>query len=350
MPSMRISYTADSIQKLVQGELSGQVPERISGIASLDLAGPEDLSFLSNLKYREQVKSTKAGLILVASDFDGQPGGNQAFLRVENPSAALAILCEEIERELLPRPTPGVHPMACVEEGACVDPTATVGAFSLIESSAKVGAGAIIGANCTVAAYAEVGAEARLQGNVYIGPYCVIGKHCHLSPGVVIGADGFGYEKVKGEHKKVPQIGRVVLEDYVDIGANSTVDRARFHETRIGYGCKIDNLVQIGHNVLMGKQCLVVSQSGISGSAVLGDRVVLAGQVGVIGHIKIGDNTVITAQSGVNKDIPANKIMRGSPAKDFQSETKLMVMQRRVPELFNRVAKLEELLANQDKE
>lgn len=350
MRNMRINYTAESIQKLVQGELSGQVPEQISGIASLDIAGSEDLSFLSNRKYREQVKASHAGLILVAKDFDGQPGESQAFLRVENPSAALAILCEEIERKLLPRPKPGIHPTACVEDGARVDPSATVGAFSVIETGAKVGAGAIIGTHCNVAAHAEIGAEARLQSNVFIGSYCIVGKHCIISPGAVIGADGFGYDTVDGEHRKAPQIGRVVLEDYVDVGANSAIDRARFHETRIGYGTKIDNLVQIAHNVHMGKHCLIVAQVGISGSTVLGDNVVLAGQVGVIGHLKIGSNTVITAQSGVNKDIPANMMMRGSPAKEFQSETKLMVMQRRVPELFNRVAKLENLLANQGKD
>lgn len=322
--------------KSVEGACAGPV----AGIAALGEATPADLSFLGNAKYADAVASSKAGAILVPVAFAGRPAAGQAFLRVDNPSYALALLCSVLESRLWPRPAAGIHASAVVAASAQVAPSAHVGPLCVIGEGAVVAGGAVLEARCHVGAHASVGADCWLKPGVVVGDYCVLGARCRIQSGAVIGSDGFGYEPVDGENRRIPQIGNVVLEDDVEVGANSTLDRARFSKTVVGRGTKIDNLVQIAHNVRIGRQCLITAQVGIAGSTTLGDHCVLGGQAGVAGHLTLGDRVKLGAQTGLFEDVPADGFMNGTPAVPFGLERRLVVLSRRLPELFKKVDSL----------
>jgi UDP-3-O-[3-hydroxymyristoyl] glucosamine N-acyltransferase len=342
---VRIAYTVDELLRLIgEGQVAGKAAQPVSGIASLKQAQAGDLAFLGNLKYKADVPGCRASVILLPLEYEGNPAEEQAFVRLPKPSLGLARVCREIERLLWPKPAPGVHPSAVVDTAAVVDAAAYVGPLCVIEAGAQVGAGAVLQAQVFVGREAVVGPDCWLMPRVAVMEYCALGRRVRLHGGVVVGSDGFGYDTNQGRHEKIPQIGRVVLEDDVEIGANSTLDRARFSETRIGEGTKIDNLVQIGHNVVMGKHCLIVAQVGISGSTILEDYVVVGGQAGLTGHLRIGAGAMIGAQSGVIHDLPAKSYVRDSPSMPYMVAQKVHVLKGRLPELFKRVAQLEELL------
>ncbi|HMD51555.1 MAG TPA: UDP-3-O-(3-hydroxymyristoyl)glucosamine N-acyltransferase, partial [Solirubrobacteraceae bacterium] len=288
--------------------------ETIRGIASLESAEPGDVSFLGNAKYRSSVASTRASVVLLPPDYAGRPGPNQAYLIVDNPSVALARLCSRIERALWPAPSPGIHASAVVAADATVAASATVGPLCVVESGATVGERAHLQAGVVVGRLARVGDDCWLMPGVIVSSECTLGKRVRLQPGVVVGSDGFGYELVSGRHEKVPQIGAVAIGDDVEVGANSTIDRARFGMTTVGEGTKIDNLVQVGHNVSIGRHCLICAQAGVSGSTTLGDYVVLGGQAGLAGHIALGSGAKVGAQAGVINDVPPGVSVRGSPS------------------------------------
>ncbi|HEY3757369.1 MAG TPA: UDP-3-O-(3-hydroxymyristoyl)glucosamine N-acyltransferase [Opitutaceae bacterium] len=340
---MQIAFAPEEIVAAVQPiELRGGTKRTISGIAGLESAGPGDVSFLGNSKYKTEVSRTRASVVLLPAQFDGQPQDDQLFLMVENPSAALGILCAKIERTLWPKPAPGVHPTAVIEPGATVAASATVGPLCVVESGASIGERTYLQAQVFIGRGAQVGDDGWLMNGARVATECVLGRRVRLQPGAVIGSDGFGYEFVKGRHERLPQVGDVVLEDDVEVGASSTIDRARFGRTIIGQGTKIDNLVQIGHNVRIGKHCLIVAQAGVSGSTVLEDYVVLGGQTGVAGHLTLGKGVQVGAQSGINCDWPAGTQLRGTPALPFMQEQRIQVLRNKLPELFKRVAALEE--------
>jgi UDP-3-O-[3-hydroxymyristoyl] glucosamine N-acyltransferase len=259
---------------------------------------------------------------------------------VANPSYALALFCGVLEARLWPRPPAGIHATAVVAASAKVDPAAHVGPLCVIGEGAVVAAGAVLEARCYVGARASVGADCWLKPGVIVGDYCILGARCRIQSGAVIGSDGFGYEPVNGEIQRIPQIGNVVLEDDVEVGANSTLDRARFSQTVVGRGTKIDNLVQIAHNVRIGRQCLITAQVGIAGSTTLGDHCVLGGQSGVAGHLTLGDRVKLGAQTGLFEDVPADGFMNGTPAVPFGLERRLVVLSRRLPDLFKKVDSL----------
>lgn len=338
---MSIAFTIDRLAEItgtVHREGSGAGV--ITGVASLAEASVNDLSFLGNLKYAAEVARSQAGAILVPLAYAGKPAAGQVFLRVDNPSAALALLCSVLEASLWPRPAPGVHATAVVAASAQVDALAHVGPLCVIGEGAIVGAGAVLEARCYVGVRAVVGRDCWLKPGVTISDYCIIGARCRLQSGAVIGSDGFGYEPVKGEIQRIPQVGNVVLEDDVEVGANTTLDRARFSQTVIGRGTKIDNLVQIAHNVRIGKQCLITAQVGIAGSTTLGDHCVLGGQAGVAGHLTLGDRVKLGAQAGLFEDVPADGFHNGTPALPFGLERRLVVLSRRLPDLFKKVDSL----------
>ena len=312
----------------------------ITGIAALAEATPADLSFLGNAKYAAAIATSKAGALLVPIAFAGKPASGQAFLRVDNPSYALALLCSVLEARLWPRPAAGIHASAIIAASAKVDPAAHVGPLCVIDEGATIASGTVLDGRCHVGAHASVGADCWLKSGVVVGDYCILGARCRIQPGAVIGSDGFGYEPVNGEIQRIPQIGNVVLEDDVEVGANSTLDRARFSKTVVGRGTKIDNLVQIAHNVRIGRQCLITAQVGIAGSTTLGDHCVLGGQSGVAGHLIIGDRVKLGAQTGLFEDVPADGFMNGTPAVPFGLERRLVVLSRRLPELFKKVDSL----------
>jgi len=338
---MPTSFTIAELAALTGAEaVEGACADPITGVAALAEATSADLSFLGNAKYAEAVAASRAGVILVPVAFAGKPAAGQAFLRVANPSYALALFCGVLEARLWPRPPAGIHATAVVAASAKVDPAAHVGPLCVIGEGAVVAAGAVLEARCYVGAHAKVGTDCWFKPGVTVGDYCILGARCRIQSGAVIGSDGFGYEPVNGEIQRIPQIGNVVLEDDVEVGANSTLDRARFSQTVVGRGTKIDNLVQIAHNVRIGRQCLITAQVGIAGSTTLGDHCVLGGQSGVAGHLTLGDRVKLGAQTGLFEDVPADGFMNGTPAVPFGLERRLVVLSRRLPDLFKKVDSL----------
>lgn len=322
-------------------QVKGDSNISIAAIASLASAKAGELSFLGNKKYASEVPNTKASAILLPKDYQGELPENACAIFVENPSMELAKICTLIEEELFAKPKAQIHKSAVVAESAKIAESACIGPNVVIEEGVIIGERARIQANNYIGAHAVISDDAWIMPNAVIMDYCVVGKRSRIQPGAVIGSDGYGYEYSNGRHLRVPQVGNVILEDDVDIGANTTIDRARFDKTLIGEGTKIDNLVQIGHNVQVGKGCLIVSQTGISGSTKLGNFCILGGQVGLVGHIELGDGAKIGAQSGVNHDIPAGAYVRGTPAYPFMQAHKMDILKEKLPEMNKRIQEIE---------
>jgi UDP-3-O-[3-hydroxymyristoyl] glucosamine N-acyltransferase len=304
-------------------------------------ARPGDLSFLGNAKYRGQVAGSAASVLLLPLDYEGTPVAGQVYLHVDNPSVALARLCARIEQTLWPRPAPGIHSSAVVAPSAHVDTSAYIGPLCVVEDGAHIGAGSVLQASVFVGRDALIGEGCFIMPGCVVATSCTLGQRVRLQPGVVIGSDGFGYEFVQGRHEKVPQIGTVAIGDDVEIGANTTLDRARFSRTVVGEGTKIDNLVQIAHNVTIGKHCILCSQVGISGSTTLEDYVILGGQAGIGGHITLGKGSKAGGQAGVSGDLAPGAYVNGTPAIPYMLERRLAVLHQRLPDLFKRVEALE---------
>ncbi len=339
---MDLSFTTGQIADIVKPTATrGSTTLPVRNIASLGEAQPGDLSFLGNPKYKPEVAATAASVVLVPPDYDGQPKPDQLFLLVPNPSAAIAQLCARVEQLLWPKPAPGIHPSAIIENGARIAASAAIGALCVIESGAVIGERTHIEAQCFVGRNARIGDDCWIKTGARIAAECELRNRVRLQSNVVIGSDGFGYEFVSGRHEKVPQVGNVLIHDDVEIGAGTTIDRARFSRTEIGEGSKIDNLVQIAHNVIIGKHCLVCAQTGISGSTVLEDYVVLAGQVGLAGHLHIGKGAKITAQAGLQANVEPGATIKGTPGTPYMLEQRINVLRLRLPELFQRVGDLE---------
>lgn len=339
---MRFDLSIKRILELVGdgASVSGQYSGQLTGIAPLAAAAAGDLSFLGNPKYRAEVAQSRASVLLIPHDLELAPAPEQLLIRVQNPSFALAQVCRDLELQLFPRPPAGIHPSAVVDPSAVVAAEASIGPLCFVGPGARLGT-VVLEAQVYVGPNAEVGDGSILQSGARVAAYCKIGGSNRLSPGCVIGADGYGYEFMDGAHARVPQIGHVITGQWVDIGANTTIDRARFGATVIGDGTKIDNQVQIAHNVRIGKHCLIVAQVGISGSTELGNGVVVAGQAGIAGHLKIGDGVQIAGGAAVTRSIPAGKKVRGSPAVEMMLHDRLVVLQRKLPDLFKRFDELE---------
>jgi UDP-3-O-[3-hydroxymyristoyl] glucosamine N-acyltransferase len=337
-----MNFTQGDLVGLLHPEaVVGHYDGVIQGISALNLAKEGDIAFFSNKKYTAAVENSRASIILVPKDFEGAPGAARAYFKVANPSWALARVCAAAEREQAPETPMGVHPSAIVDGTAKISPGAYVGPFSVIEDNVFVGSGARIGAHCFVGRGCHIGNNTHLNPRVTLYPNCQVGENVIIHSGAVIGSDGFGYETMGETHHKLPHIGCVIIGDDVEIGANTTIDRARFAETRIGSGTKIDNLVQIAHNVRVGNDCLIVAQVGIAGSSMLGRHVILAGQAGIAGHVNIGDNAKIAAQCGVPGNVPAGSVLRGTPPMPLNAANRFYVLRKRIPELFKRVGELE---------
>lgn len=338
---------SDLLALLPDAQAVGNAPASLSGIASLQEAGPTDLSFLGNKKYRATVPTCQAGVILVPLDYDGTPRPGQAYLRVPNPSLALAAVCGWWEARLAASVVPGIHPTASLDPSAVISPDASIGPYCVVGAGCSIGSRTRLHPSVVLDAECRVGSDCELFPHVVLYRGSRLGDRVRIHAGAVIGSDGFGYETVQGRHLKVPQMGAVVIEDDVEIGANTTIDRARFAETRIGAGSKIDNLVQVAHNVQIGEACLIAAQAGISGSTSLGKHVVLGGQCGLAGHLHLGDQSMIGGQAGVSKSYPPKSFLVNSPALDFKEAYRLEAYKRRLPELVRRLAALEERIGLQ---
>jgi UDP-3-O-[3-hydroxymyristoyl] glucosamine N-acyltransferase len=321
-------------------DLVGDGNLEIHGVRPLDTAGVEHLSFLHNPKYVKEAQSSDAGAILVA-DPEPLPGRN--LLVCPEPYLGLARALEVFYP--VARPEPGVHPSAVVADSVSVGEGASIGPLAMAAEGAVVGDRTVVGAGCVLGPGVVIGADCVLHPRVVIAEQCRIGDRCVVHSGTVIGSDGFGYATVEGTHHKVPQVGIVVLEDDVELGANVCVDRAALGETRIGRGTKVDNLVQIAHNVEIGEHCLLVAQVGISGSTHIGHHTVFAGQAGCSGHLKIGSGVVLAARAAAYKDVPDGATMAGAPARPHREWLKANANLQRLDGLREKVKQLEERLA-----
>lgn len=341
---MLIQKSVEELAALVQGRIVGNCTHPLQGVASLAESTESDVAFLGNDKYREQVPNSRAGVVLVPENYDVAPAEGRAWIVCQDPSNAFT----SIVLAFTPAPiqyAPGVHPSAVIDASVTVPASCHIGAGVVIEAGATIGEETVILPNCYIGHNTTVGAKCFFYPNVVIRERCIIGNRVILHPGVVIGADGFGYKSGPAGHEKIPQVGIVQLDDDVEVGANSTIDRARFGRTWIQAGTKIDNLVQVGHNVEVGRACILVAQCGIAGSTHLGNGVILAGQVGVTGHLRIGDGAIAMAQSGVSKDTAPGAVVMGTPAMDRRAFAKERMLIKQVETLAQQVKELTKALA-----
>ena len=337
-------YTVQELAALVGGQFASEADgaKTIIGGAAVADAGEGDVTFFGNAKYLAQLKASRASAALVPLDFS--EAISPVAIRVENPSLAFAQLLQKFAPEPI-RFAPGVHPTAVLGAGVVLGENVSIQPYVVIEDGARIGANSVVGAHTYIGHAASLGADCQLAPRVTVGARCVLGSRVIVHSGAVLGSDGFGFEFSDGRHVKIPQTGIVQIDDDVEIGANVTIDRARFGRTWIQEGTKIDNLVQIAHNVVVGKHCLIVSQAGVSGSTRLGNYVTLAGQVGVVGHIEIGDGTIVAAQSGVSKSIGPKQVVFGYPAMPLRESKEQLARIGRLPKLYERVKKLEQIVA-----
>jgi len=322
------------------GELIGDPDQTITGAASLAEAVKGEISFFADPRYGPLLKKTRASAVFVPLNFCDQAPGSQ--IKVAAPSKAF----EQVVLKFAPKPVlypPGIHPSAIVDPTAQLGERVSIQPYVVIEAGAKIGDGTVLGAGTYVGHASSIGSSCLIYPRVTIRERTRIGSRVIIHSGAVIGADGFGFEFVEGQHKKIPQMGIVQIDDDVEIGANTTIDRARFGRTWIQAGVKIDNLVQIAHNVVIGKHSVVAAQAGISGSTRVGEEVQMAGQVGVVGHVVIADKTLIGAQSGVSKDIGGGTWF-GYPAMPMPQAKRQIAWIRRLGKLFERVKALENRL------
>jgi UDP-3-O-[3-hydroxymyristoyl] glucosamine N-acyltransferase len=332
-------FTLGRLAEVLGGTLEGDPERVVTGVATLESAGPDQISFCIDGRYQAAARASRAGAFLAPAGITDLPG---PVVRAANAPLAFIRLLNLFHPEE-DRPA-GIHPSAVVAAGASVDRTAAVGALAVIES------GAVVGPGVRVFPLVYVGREARIGDDTVLYPHVVvrervrIGRRVIVHAGAVLGADGFGYAPDGGIHRHIPQVGSVVIEDDVEIGANTTIDRATLGDTIVRRGTKIDNLVQLGHNVEVGEDCIIVAQVGLAGSVRLGRGVVLAGQVGIADHVRIADGVTVAAQSGIPSDIPAPGIYLGYPARPVGESKRILIAESQLPELIRRVRKLERRL------
>lgn len=335
---------AKDIAAILQGTVEGDENVIITGPGKIEEATTGQISFLSNPKYEAHIYNTKASAVLVSQDFEPTADIEATLIRVENVYVALSTLLERFGNR--DHGMDGVSDMASVHPSAIVGKDSHIGAGAVVAANAVIGEGVVIYPQVYVGAGARIGDGTILYAGVKVMYDCVVGEECIIQPNAVIGSDGFGFssEGANG-YKKVPQIGNVIIEDHVEIGANSAIDRATMGSTIIREGVKLDNLIQVAHNVEIGKHTAIAAQSGISGSTKIGERALIGGQVGIVGHIQIADGTMIQAQSGIAASInePNSKVY-GTPAIDYRNYLKSYAYFRNLPDIVQRIRSLEKEL------
>lgn len=334
-----VTLTAAKIAEMVNGKLIGSPDRTISSVSGIRDAQSDQLSFIGNKKYQHQLESTKAGVVLVCPDLADAPAVDRSLIVCDNVDYAFAKVIAVFAEEP-PKWPVGVHPSAVISPEAKLGQGVSINANAVIEAGAEIGDGTVIGAGCYIGHDVKIGAGSLLYPNVTVMYRCVIGRKAVIHPGVVIGGDGFGFIPTKQGLVKVPQTGIVQIDDDVEIGANTTIDRARFGKTWIKSNVKIDNQVMVAHNVVIGESSILVAQCGIAGSAELGRGVILAAKSGVNGHITLGDGVQVAGTSGVVKSLPAGAIALGTPA---ESQREFMA-RHTLPSRFEKLsAKVEAL-------
>ena len=320
--------TGVELAERIGAELHGDGGVSICGVNSIECAGADDVCFVSSPRHVRLLADSQAAAVIVSEKMGGV---EITQLVVGNVDAALITALHVFAPKLTP--TEGIHPTAVIEDSAALGSGVAVGCHAYIGHNVRIGEGTIISAGCIVGENTKIGSHCRLDGNVVVYHNCRIGNRCIIQANTTIGATGFGYSFIDGEHRLVPHNGGVVIEDCVEIGANSCVDRAKFGNTVVGAGTKIDNLVQIAHNVVIGKCCVIAGLVGISGSCVLGDGVVLGGQAGLADHVNIGAGAMVGAGAGVMRDVPAGTKVMGYPANDMNVQLRVWALQRRLPDM-----------------
>jgi len=331
-----VAKTLGELASILGAHLIGDRGVEIRGVSTLSEAREGELSFLGNPRYRDQATRSRASAILVPEAVEGIDSN---LLVVRDPYAALATLLE-IYAPSAPPPR-GVDAAAFVDPGANVDPAAWVGPCASVARGARIGARTLLHAGVRVGEGARIGEDCVLMPNVVVRERCVLGSRVVVQPGAVIGSDGFGFASGEDGYRKVPQVGIVRVEDDVEIGANTTIDRASLGETRIGRGAKLDNLVQIAHNVVVGEHTAMAAQVGVSGSTEIGSHVRMGGQAGITGHVSIGDRATVSAQAGVIGDVPEGSFVSGFPARDHRVFLRATAETHRLAALRQRVSELE---------
>jgi len=330
------SYTLKEIADRVAGRLEGDPGRRVTGVQPLDAAGPGDLSFLANPRYREAAAASRAGALLVRSE--GRVEGRDLIL-VDSPYTALATVMELFFPRALP--APGVSPEAVVAAGAVLGRDVSIGPLAVVGEGCHLGERVVLMPGVVLGEKVAVGAGTILHPGVVVYAGSVIGARVIIHAGAVVGSDGFGFGEEEGGRAKIPQVGIVRIGDDVEIGAGTTIDRATFGETVIGRGSRLDNLVQVGHNVVIGEGSVIVAQAGIAGSTRLGRSVIMAGQSGAAGHLKLGDRAIVGAKSAVLADLAPGAFVIGHPAIDHREWKRAQAAWRRLPDLLRRVQRLE---------
>jgi len=332
-----MGMTLKEIAELVSGELSGDGNIVIDGVGSLIEAQKGEITFLASSRYRDQVCKTKASAIIIG---EGVELPEIPWIRAKNPYLAFAKVMKVL---VAPKKLPaGIDKTSVLGKGVKLGKDVAIGAYVVIGDGAVIGDRTVIFPCSYIGDKAVIGKDGLIYPNVTVREEVIIGDNVIIHPGAVIGSDGFGYATEKGKHHKIPQVGTVEIENGVEIGANVTIDRATLGKTLVGEGTKIDNLVQIGHNVKIGKNCLIVSQVGISGSTVIGDNVILAGQAGLVGHITVGDNAIVAAQAGVTKSVPADTTVSGYPAREHRTAQKINAQLVKLPKLYEQIKELKQ--------
>ncbi|MFC1753023.1 UDP-3-O-(3-hydroxymyristoyl)glucosamine N-acyltransferase [Thermoproteota archaeon] len=328
--------TLKEISDLLGVEVIGDSTAVITGIAAIQEAEKGDITFISDPKYLHFVKTTKASAIIASSEIKDSP---LPLLKTKYPSRAFTKLIELFcpSKTTLSK---GIHPTAIIGENVTLGQNVAIGPYVVIEDSVTIRDNCKIYSGVFIGYEAEIGEDSLIYSNVCIRENTSIGKRVIVHSSTVIGSDGFGFDTIEGQHYKIPQLGCVVIEDDVEIGANVTIDRARFDKTLVGKGTKIDNLVQIGHNVSTGENCIIVSQVGVSGSTKIGKSTILAGQAGIAGHLTIGDNVIVGAQGGVTRSIASGTFVSGYPARPHKHATKINAFVQRLPHLHEEVSQL----------
>ena len=327
--------TVSELAEHLGAELIGECAELITAVNALDRACECEVSFISSEKYAGNCDESKAGAIIVAKKIEGV---SVAQLVVENVDIALIKTLNLFAPKLTA--ASGIHPTAVIEESAQIAEDAAVGPGTYIGHNAKVGAGSIISAGCCVGENSTIGENSRLGCNAVIHHNCSIGNNCVIQANATIGSTGFGYSLIEGSHQLIPHNGGVIIEDCVDIGANTCVDRAKFGNTIIGAGTKVDNLVQIAHNCVLGKCCLIIAQVAMAGSSTLGNGVVMAGHAGIASHCKVGDGAIITAKSAALKDVAPGQVVSGMPARDIKETMRERAAVKRLPKMAKQLKEL----------
>jgi len=330
-------FRLKEIAEWIGGKVDGDDFIEITGLAKIEEAQPDQLTFIANPKYAKFIDTTRAGAVLVGSDF---PTANRTVVRVADPYFAFLGLIKRFQASV-EFSLKGIHPTAIIGEGTKLGKDVAIGAYVVIGRNCSIGDASVLHPGTVLEDHVVIGANSLLYANVSVREQCRIGNNVIVQMGAVIGSDGFGFAFHDGKYHKIPQLGIVVIEDDVEIGANTTIDRATMGETVICRGTKLDNLVQIAHNVEIGEHTAIAAQSGISGSTKLGKYVKLGGQAGLVGHISIGDNSAVGAQAGVTKSIPDNTFYSGYPAREHMKAKREEASLARLPELLKSFRRLE---------